>query len=66
MLAFQLSRGVGRRLADKVIAEELSGEEPREKGFMFARVQAAVDSGSFQQQLIAVTLLRLTPVVPFR
>lgn len=64
ILAFQLSRSVGRRLAERVIAEEI-GEGDSKRG-MFAGVQEAIDSGSFQQQLVAVTLLRLTPVVPFR
>ena len=40
-------------------------EEDKASG-IFARVQEAIDSGSFQQQVIAVALLRLTPVVPFR
>ena len=63
-MAFQLSRKLGRRLAERVIAEEITDEEQK-KG-IFAKVQDAVDSGSLRQQLVAVALLRLTPVVPFR
>ena len=64
VVSFQLSRRLGRRLAERVAAKEMS-EEDKASG-MFARVQEAIDSGSFQQQVIAVALLRLTPVVPFR
>lgn len=51
-------------MAEKAAAEEIS-EEQRQSG-IFNRVQNAIESGSFQQQVVAVTLLRLTPVVPFR
>ena len=64
MLAFQLSRRLGEKMAEKAAAEEIS-EEQRQSG-IFSRVQNAIESGSFQQQVVAVTLLRLTPVVPFR
>ncbi len=64
MLAFQLSRRLGQKMAEKAAAEEIS-EEQRQSG-IFSRVQNAIESGSFQQQVVAVTLLRLTPVVPFR
>lgn len=63
MLAFQISRKLGEKLAKKAASEELS--EDQQTG-IFAKVQSAVESGSFQQQVVAVTLLRLTPVVPFR
>ena len=51
-------------MAEKAAAEEIS-EEQRQSG-IFSRVQNAIESGSFQEQVVAVTLLRLTPVVPFR
>jgi uncharacterized membrane protein YdjX (TVP38/TMEM64 family) len=63
VLAFQLSRRLGQKLAEEAAAGEIS-EEQRQSG-IFARVQGAIESGSFQQQVVAVTLLRLTPVVPF-
>jgi len=63
VLAFQLSRRLGQKLAEKATEGEIS-EETRQSG-IFARVQNAVESGSFQQQVVAVMLLRLTPVVPF-
>lgn len=64
MLAFQLSRKLGKKMAEKAAAEEMS-EEQRQSG-LFTRVQNAIESGSVQQQVVAVTLLRLTPVIPFR
>lgn len=63
VLAFQLSRRVGQSLADSAAGREV--EETKSSGFL-NRVEEAIDSGSFQQQVVAVTLLRLTPVVPFR
>lgn len=62
VLAFQLSRRLGQKLAEKAVAGEIS--EEKQSG-IFASVQNAVESGSFQQQVVAVMLLRLTPVVPF-
>ena len=67
--AFSISRGVGRKLAQKVIAEELKAESSEGTVKMeskFQGIQDAIDQGSFAQQAIAVALLRLTPVVPFR
>lgn len=63
VLSFQLSRRLGQKLAEKAVAGEIS-EETRQSG-IFSRVQNAVESGNFQQQVVAVMLLRLTPVVPF-
>lgn len=63
--AFTLARGVGRKLAEKVIAAEMSeGSGPVAQ--RLAAVNKAIESGGFMQQVTAVTLLRLTPVVPFR
>ncbi|KXZ49069.1 hypothetical protein GPECTOR_23g154 [Gonium pectorale] len=71
--AFVISRGVGRPLAEKVISMEM-GEEPDDQpgaashnavARKLAEVQRVIETGSFAQQLIAVALLRLTPVVPF-
>ena len=31
-----------------------------------SKIQAAIDSGDLSQQLLAMTVLRLTPVTPFR
>lgn len=65
--AYSLSRGVGKQLAQKVIASEMSGEE---SGGAVAKqlsaVTAAIEAGGFMRQVTAITLLRLTPVVPFR
>lgn len=63
ILAFQLSRRVGQSLAKSAAGKEV--EETQSNG-MLTRVERAIESGSFQQQVVAVTLLRLTPVVPFR
>ena len=63
MLAFQLSRRVGQSLAESAAGKEV--EETKSSGLL-SKVEKAIDSGSFQQQVVAVMLLRLTPVVPFR
>jgi hypothetical protein len=65
--AYSLSKGVGRKLAQKVIASEMKGEE--EGGAVakqLSAVTAAIEAGGFMRQVTAITLLRLTPVVPFR
>lgn len=67
--AYSLARGVGKQLAQKVIASEMSGEESEGGGPVakqLAAVTAAIEAGGFMRQVTAITLLRLTPVVPFR
>ncbi|GIL82656.1 hypothetical protein Vretimale_8252 [Volvox reticuliferus] len=71
--AFVISRGIGRPLAEKVISMEMSeeaGDSPSAAthnavAHKLAEVQRTIETGTFWQQLIAVALLRLTPVVPF-
>jgi uncharacterized membrane protein YdjX (TVP38/TMEM64 family) len=67
--AFSLARGVGRQLAEKVIAHEVGDSSAGGGGLVspqLASVNKAIESGGFMQQVAAITLLRLTPVVPFR
>ena len=67
--AFSVSRGVGRKLAQRVVTEELKSESSEQSAAVeskFQGIQDAIDKGSFTQQTIAVAVLRLTPVVPFR
>jgi uncharacterized membrane protein YdjX (TVP38/TMEM64 family) len=64
--AFSLSRGVGRPLAEKIIAAEVGKEDAGLIARQLAAVNQAIESGGFAQQVTAITLLRLTPVVPFR
>lgn len=67
--AFSISRGVGRRFAQRMVDEELKGESPSQAATVnnkFQGVQNAIENGTFAQQAIAVAALRLTPVVPFR
>lgn len=65
--AFFLSRTVGRTLAQKIVREEMkeSGASNAITG-AFAKVEDAIEAGSFWQQVSAVVLLRMTPVIPFR
>lgn len=81
--AFLISRGVGRKLAERVIDMETSDEEsdtyyggtgsvPRtkkkEKNMVKVKldeVKEVIENGGFAQQVVAVMILRLTPVVPF-
>lgn len=66
--AFSVSRGVGRKLAERVITKELKSETTEQSAAVdskFQGIQDAIDQGSFAQQSIAVAVLRLTPVVPF-
>ena len=43
-----------------------SGGDPSNDAQALSKVQAAIDSGDLNQQLLAMTVLRLTPVTPFR
>eukprot|EP00775_Hariotina_reticulata_P013466 gene13466-13592_t len=63
--AFSLSRGVGRPLAEKIIAAEVGKEDAGVIARQLSAVNQAIESGGFAQQVTAITLLRLTPVVPF-
>lgn len=69
--AFVISRGIGRELAEKVIHYEMDddGSGPNSTHSVVARklaeVQRTIETGTFWQQLIAIALLRLTPIVPF-
>lgn len=68
--AYSISRGVGRTLAQRVISEEMGDKEedggkPNAVQQKILAVQQVIESGGFWQQLTAVALLRLTPIVPF-
>ncbi|BDA40356.1 probable TVP38/TMEM64 family membrane protein Mb1528c [Coccomyxa sp. Obi] len=67
-IAFYLSQGLGRQLAERIINSEVGGESS-DKGNAaqqaLARVQSSVEKGGFWQQYSAVLALRMTPVVPF-
>lgn len=74
LLAFQIARGIGRPLAEKIISHELSSSSDSEGGegqqqnlvqAKLAEVMHAIERGSFWQQAGAVLLLRMTPIVPF-
>ncbi|KAG1669889.1 hypothetical protein FOA52_002415 [Chlamydomonas sp. UWO 241] len=61
--AFLISRGVGRSLAEKVVVKEAGEHGPVQA--KIAEVTRAIRQGGPWQQLTAVLLMRLTPVVPF-
>ncbi len=66
--AFLIARGVGRPLAQRVIAAEMDHEGAEASNAVaktMANVQAAIDEGGLGKQFTAIALLRLTPVVPF-
>lgn len=77
--AFSISRGIGRQLAERLVKHEglssLSSDDGDGGGTaggtagaiqrQLARVEAAIESGGFKQQALAIFLLRLTPA-PFR
>eukprot|EP00878_Enallax_costatus_P017790 GHUV01018692.1.p1 GENE.GHUV01018692.1~~GHUV01018692.1.p1 ORF type:complete len:249 (+),score=73.09 GHUV01018692.1:299-1045(+) len=63
--AYSLSKGIGRKLAEKVIAHEV-GEQQGPVQQQIAAVTQAIEQGGWLRQVTAITLLRLTPVVPFR
>jgi uncharacterized membrane protein YdjX (TVP38/TMEM64 family) len=70
LISFTLARGVGRPLAERLIAYELEGgEEGGSAGVVQAKIKAVeevIANGSSMQQAVAVLALRLTPIVPFR
>ncbi|KAK9809356.1 hypothetical protein WJX73_008451 [Symbiochloris irregularis] len=68
LLAFTLARTFGKPWAAKLAEHELgsdsnSAAQPMQAAL--ARIQQAISEGSFWQQVTAVTLLRLTPIIPF-
>lgn len=63
--AYSLSKGIGRKLAEKMVARE-AGEQQGPVQQQIAAVTQAIESGGWLRQVTAITLLRLTPVVPFR
>lgn len=64
--AYQISKGVGRPLAERIIKAEMGdGEATSGVGKQLAAVQETIQNGSFWKQFTAILLLRLTPVVPF-
>lgn len=68
LVAFTIARGAGRKLAEKVISMEMDegkGGGPSPVQQKFAEVQQAIEKGSFWEQYTAITLLRLTPIIPF-
>lgn len=70
ILAFIIARGVGRPLAEKIIAKEVTTSEDENDasnpiGNQLTAVRTKIANGSFAQQALAVFLLRMTPVVPF-
>eukprot|EP00884_Botryococcus_braunii_P019407 jgi/Botrbrau1/614/Bobra.0161s0010.1 len=65
---FFLSRTVGRTLAQKIVQEEMKESGAGSQNAVtdaFKNIEDAIEAGSFLQQVTAVTLLRLTPVIPF-
>lgn len=67
-VAFTISRGVGRNFADKVVSAEMSEQSTSESNAMrqkLDQVTETIRNGTTVQQLTALILLRLTPVVPF-
>lgn len=74
LIAFVISRGVGRPLAERIIRREMSESSPSTSDASsnvgpvqskFIEVQEAIERGSFMQQASAILVLRLTPIVPF-
>jgi len=73
LLAYNIARGVGRPLAERIIREEMAeggkGENdeaaPGPVQAKLQEVQETIEQGTFWQQTGAVCFLRLTPFVPF-
>ncbi|GAX75872.1 hypothetical protein CEUSTIGMA_g3315.t1 [Chlamydomonas eustigma] len=69
--AFWISRGIGRKLAERVIKMEMGegggdgSSSQNAVAMKLEEVKRSIESGGVWQQLTAITLLRLTPVVPF-
>lgn len=61
--AFTISRGVGKKLAERVISAEMGENNAVQQ--KIAEVTEVIEEGGFWQQLTAIALLRLTPIVPF-
>lgn len=70
-IAFTVSRGVGKPLAERVIQHELEevgvapGGPLQSMDEKLHTIHEAIEHGDFWKQAGAIFLLRLTPVVPF-
>ena len=69
IIAFSVSRGFGRPIAEKIISAELSASHDEGDGSIiqkkFQDIEAVIEQGTFWQQAGSVLALRLTPVIPF-
>lgn len=69
VIAFTISRGFGRPLAEKIISAELSSSHDSDEGSLVQKklkdIEAVIEQGTFWQQAGSVLALRLTPVIPF-
>lgn len=69
VIAFAVSRGFGRPLAEKIISAELSASQDEGDGSLIQKkvqdIEKVIEQGTFWQQAGSVLALRLTPVIPF-
>lgn len=69
VIAFSVSRGFGRPIAERIISAEMASHDEEDGPSIIQQklqdIEGVIERGSFWQQAGAVLAMRLTPVIPF-
>lgn len=69
IIAFTVSRGFGRPVAERIISAEMGTSHDGDEGSLIQQklkdIESVIEKGTFWQQAGSVLALRLTPVIPF-
>ena len=69
IVAFSVSRGFGRPIAERIISAEMASHDEEDGTSLIQQklqeIEAVIERGSFWQQAGSVLAMRLTPVIPF-
>lgn len=69
IIAFSISRGFGRPIAERIISAEMASHDEDDGPSLIQQklqdIEGVIERGSFWQQAGSVLAMRLTPVIPF-
>ncbi len=69
VIAFSISRGFGRPIAERIISAEMASHDEEDGPSVIQQklqeIEGVIERGSFWQQAGSVLAMRLTPVIPF-
>lgn len=69
VIAFSISRGFGRPIAERIISAEMASHDEEDGPSIIQQklqeMEGVIERGSFWQQAGSVLAMRLTPVIPF-